>query len=84
MDSAGHAVVLLDVQARHLVSFQNGGLLDITGAGRIDHVLHNELTHGLILRHAAAAVGAAHSGGVTAAVEGPSVVPTLRRHLIDN
>ena len=81
VNGAGDAVVLLDVQARQLVGVQDGGLLNITSGGGINHVADGELADGLILRGATRAVGAADGGGVATTVLGTTVVAALGRHL---
>ena len=81
VDGAGHAVLLLDVQTRQLVSVDGALFLQITSGRGVDDGADDELADGLILRDGTVAVGAPHDGGVPTPVLGAPVVSTLGRHL---
>lgn len=68
VDSAGDAVLELQVHLGDGVLGEDGGIGDITDGSGLDHVADGETLDGLVLGGAAGTVGAAHRLDVAAAV----------------
>lgn len=81
MDSAGDAVLQLEVHLGDGIVGEDGGVRDITDGSGLNHVADSESLDGLVLGDAASAVGAAHGLGVAAAVLVTTVVRPLLDHL---
>lgn len=80
MDSAGDAVLQLQVHLGDGIVGENGGVRDITDGSGLNHVADGESLDRLVLRSATSAVGAAHGLDVAAAV----LVATVVRPLLDH
>jgi len=80
VDGAADAVVQLGVQLRQRVRLVDRGLGEIPDSCRLHDVPDDELLDGLVLGHAARAVGAAHGVHVTSALLRATSIPALLRH----
>lgn len=80
VDGAGHTVEHLHVQFGQHKGLVHTGLPQVSLRRGVHHVSHLEALDGLVLGHAAAAVGAADNGSVAAAVLGAAVVASFGWH----
>ena len=82
VDSAGDAVLVLNVQLWKSVLVESGVLTDISCGTGIDDVSHGELSNCLILWYTPVAVGATGHGIVAAAVLVSAVILPLLWHFV--
>jgi len=80
VDSAGDAVLKLHVQLRQGVAVENACIPHVSLATGLDHVANLEALHGLVLRNAAGAVGAADDGSVSTSVLISTTIPPFLGH----
>ena len=87
MDSAGNAVLLLDIdlgQVESLGVLVSEVVADVSLGGSIEHVSHLESLDGLVLWHDSGAVDAADNVRVALVILRSTVVTSLRWHIFIN
>ena len=77
---ARDAVLDLRVDLRETVVLHDRRVAEIAERRRLDDVAHNKALHGLVLGDTAAAVAAAHDGGVATVLLRAASVATLESH----